>query len=89
MKHFDPKEFFGEAMEFINQRQSPETILSAVVHLDEEYPHMHLCFVPLTEDKRLCATEIVGNKKKLIGWQDKFFEHMVQRSPEPERSEIL
>lgn len=79
MKHFDPKEFFGEAMEFISQRQSPETILSAVVHLDEEYPHMHLCFVPLTKDKRLCAMEIVGNKRKLIEWQDRFFEHISQK----------
>ena len=79
MKHFDPKEFFGEAMEFISQRQSPETILSAVVHLDEEYHHMHLCFVPLTKDKRLCAMEIVGNKRKLIEWQDRFFEHISQK----------
>ena len=40
---------------------------------------MHLCFVPLTEDKRLCAMEIVGNKRKLIEWQDRFFEHISQK----------
>ena len=62
---FPIKEFFNEALEFIKQNQSPETIISAVVHLDEKSPHMHLCFVPLTEDKRLCAKEILGNKKKL------------------------
>ena len=52
-KRSELKEFFGEALEFIKQNQAPETIISAVVHLDEKSPHMHLCFVPLTEDKRL------------------------------------
>ena len=49
------KEFFEYALEFIQRKQSPETIISAVVHVDEKTPHMHLCFVPLTEDKRLSA----------------------------------
>ena len=64
-KRSELKEFFNEALEFIKQNQAPETIISAVVHLDEKSPHMHLCFVPLTEDKRLSAKEILGNKKKL------------------------
>ena len=81
------KEFFGEALEFIKQNQAPETIISAVVHLDEETPHMHLCFVPLTEDKRLSAKDIAGNKKKLTQWQDKYWEHMVKKYPTLERGE--
>lgn len=48
---------------------------------------MHLCFVPLTEDGRLSAKEIVGNKKKLTQWQDKFWEHMVKNYPDLERGE--
>lgn len=70
-KRAEIKEFFSEALEFIKQNRAPETIISAVVHLDEKNPHMHLCFVPLTEDKRLSAKEILGNKKKLTQWQDK------------------
>ena len=58
--------------------------LAAVVHMDEKTPHMHLCFVPLTEDGRLSAKEIVGNKKKLIQWQDRFWEHMVKKYPDLE-----
>ena len=50
-------------------------------------PHMHLCFVPLTEDGRLSAKDIVGNKKKLIWWQDEFWKHMVKKYPELERGE--
>ena len=86
-KRSELKEFFNEALEFINQNQAPETIISAVVHLDEKSPHMHLCFVPLTEDKRLCAKEILGNKKKLTQWQDKYWEHMVKKYPDLERGE--
>ena len=86
-KRSELKEFFNEALEFIKQNQAPETIISAVVHLDEKSPHMHLCFVPLTEDKRLCAKEILGNKKKLTQWQDKYWEHMVKKYPTLERGE--
>ena len=35
------KEFFEYALEFIQSKQSPETIISAVVHVDEKTPHMH------------------------------------------------
>ena len=81
------KAYFQEALDFIKQHQDPKTILSAVVHMDEKTPHMHLSFVPLTEDGRLCAKEIVGNKKKLTQWQDRFWEHMVKKYPDLERGE--
>ena len=48
---------------------------------------MHLSFVPLTADGRLCAKEIIGNKKKLTQWQDRFWEHMVKKYPDLERGE--
>ncbi len=86
-KKSEVKAFFQEALGFIQEHQDPKTILSAVVHMDEKTPHMHLCFVPLTEDKRLSAKEIVGNKKKLTQWQDKFWEHMVKKYPDLERGE--
>ena len=81
------KAYFQEAVNFIREHQDPKTIISAVVHMDEKTPHMHLCFVPLTEDKRLSAKEIVGNKKKLTWWQDEFWKHMVGKYPDLERGE--
>ena len=81
------KEFFEYALEFIRQKQSSETIISAVVHVDEKTPHMHLCFVPLTADGRLSAKDIIGNKKKLTQWQDDFWKHMVKKYPDFERGE--
>ena len=79
--------FFEECMAFLAQRQDPATYLSAVVHMDEKTPHMHLSFVPLTADGRLSAKEIVGNRQKLTQWQYTFWEHMVQKYPDLERGE--
>lgn len=81
------REYFIEALKFMEEHQPKDTIISAVVHMDERTPHMHLCFVPLTEDKRLCAKEILGNKKKLTWWQDEYWKHMVEKYPELERGE--
>ena len=86
-KKAEIKAYFQEALDFIQQHQNPRTIISAVVHMDEKTPHMHLCFVPLTKDKRLSAKEIVGNKKKLTWWQDEFWKHMVKKYPDLERGE--
>ena len=88
-KKSEVKAYFTEALDFIQKYQSKDTIISAVVHMDEKTPHMHLCFVPLTEDKRLSAKEIVGNKKKLTWWQDEFWKHMVKKYPDLERGESV
>ena len=86
-KKSEVKAYFQEALDFIREHQDTKTIISAVVHMDEKTPHMHLCFVPLTEDGRLSAKEIVGNKKKLTWWQDEFWKHMVKKYPDLERGE--
>ena len=81
------RQYFEESLHFLEQYQAKETIISAVVHMDEKTPHMHISFVPLTPDGRLSAKKIVGNKKKLSWWQDKFWEHMVIKYPDLERGE--
>ena len=86
-KKGEVKAYFNETLDFMQKHQLKDTIISAVVHMDEKTPHMHLCFVPLTADKRLSAKEIVGNKKKLTQWQDRFWEHMVKKYPDMERGE--
>ena len=81
------REFFRQAYSFITGRQDPKTVLSAVVHMDEKTPHMHLCFVPLTGDGRLSTKDIIGNRKNLCRWQDDFWSHMAAKYPELERGE--
>lgn len=64
-----PKEiaaYFQRAADFLIDRVGRENIVSAVVHMDEKTPHLHLVFVPLTKDNRLCAKE----KAKEITFSD-------------------
>ena len=78
-------EYFKRALEFMKKHIRPDCIFSAVIHLDEKTPHMHLCFVPLTEDNRLTAKEILGNRARLSKWQDDFHNHMAEYYPHIER----
>ena len=79
--------YFAYALKFLEGRQRPDTFLSAVVHMDEKTPHLHLTFVPLTKDNRLCAKEIIGNRANLTKWQDDFHAYMVEKYPDLERGE--
>ena len=81
------RDYFERALEFMKTKQDPHTFISAVVHMDEKTPHMHLCFVPITEDGRLSAKDIVGNKKKLTQWQDEYWSYMEKKYPDLERGE--
>ena len=53
----------------------------------EKTPHLHLTFVPMTQDNRLCAKEILGNRANLTKWQDDFHAYMVEKYPDLERGE--
>lgn len=79
------REYFTRAFAFLKERVGEDNIISAVVHMDEKTPHLHLCFVPLTKDGRLSAKEILGNKKAMIRWQDDFYACMAERWSELER----
>ena len=89
-KKKSPKEiqaFFQRAADFLIDRVGKENIVSAVVHMDEKTPHLHLTFVPLTQDNRLCAKEILGNRANLTKWQDDFHAYMVEKYTDLERGE--
>lgn len=81
------KDFFNEGVAFMEKKIGKENIFSAVVHMDEKTPHMHLCFTPITEDGRLSATEILGYRKGLSRWQDEFHDHMKRSYPVFRRGE--
>jgi hypothetical protein len=55
--------------------------------MDEKTPHMHFGVVPITDDGRLSAKEVVGNKKALTEFQDRFNEHVKQRGYDLERGQ--
>jgi hypothetical protein len=87
MARFDDegRAFFARAYQFMAGRVGEDNIISAPVHVDEATPHMHLCFVPITRDGRLCAKEILGNQKRLSQWQTDFHKFMSQEYPDLER----
>lgn len=86
-KREDVRLFFQTATDFLARKIGKDNIFAATVHMDEKTPHMHLCFTPITEDGRLSAKEIIGNRAQLTKWQDDFFAHMVKKFPDLERGE--
>ena len=59
------KEFFEQSYNFFAERYGKENILSAVVHLDEATPHMHLYLMPITLDGRLCCKDVFTRQELL------------------------
>lgn len=67
-------QYFRDCLEF-HQRKFGH-VISAVIHYDETTPHMHILSVPLTQDGRLSAREIVGNRTKMSQMQTAFYEQI-------------
>ena len=83
----DTKHFFEQAKQFLEQEYGKDNLLYATVHMDEKTPHMHYGVVPITDDGRLSAKEVVGNKKALTEFQDRFNEYVKQRGYDLERGQ--
>ncbi|MFF7956759.1 MobV family relaxase [Staphylococcus saprophyticus] len=83
----DTKQFFEHAKEFLEQEYGKDNLLYATVHMDEKTPHMHYGVVPITDDGRLSAKQVVGNKKALTEFQDRFNEYVNQRGYDLERGQ--
>ena len=83
----DTKQFFEHAKDFLEREYGKDNLLYATVHMDEKTPHMHYGVVPITDDGRLSAKEVVGNKKALTEFQDRFNEHVKQRGYDLERGQ--
>ena len=58
--------FFSDCAKFFEERYRQENVISAVVHLDETTPHMHLNLIPITPDGRLCSKDLFD--KDLISY---------------------
>ncbi|MGW7945792.1 MobV family relaxase [Staphylococcus xylosus] len=83
----DTKRFFEHAKTFLEQEYGKDNLLYATVHMDERTPHMHYGVVPITTDGRLSAKEVVGNKKALTEFQDRFNEYVKQQGYDLERGQ--
>lgn len=84
----DPKEerrFFETSYEFFTKKYGRENIVYSMVHKDEKTPHMHVGFVPITEDGRLSAKDFFGKKQQLRELQDDFHKHVKEKGFDLER----
>lgn len=66
--------FFKECLQFHQERFGH--IISAVIHYDETTPHLHVVSVPLTQDGRLSARDVIGNRAKMSRTHDMFYEQV-------------
>ncbi|MDK9844914.1 MAG: plasmid recombination protein [Tetragenococcus halophilus] len=81
----DIRVFFEDSKTFIEKEYGKEHLIYATVHMDERTPHMHYGVVPITTDGRLSAKDVVGNKKALTEFQDRFNEYLNDKGYDLER----
>ncbi|WP_170007652.1 MobV family relaxase [Bacillus fonticola] len=79
------EKFIKTSYDFLSDRYGKDNVVYAVVHKDEKTPHMHLGFVPVTEDVRLSAKEHFGQKLQLVQLQDDFNKHVKAQGFELDR----
>ena len=91
----ETKRYFDECYKFIcNYKNLGEkNIISAVVHLDEGVPHMHLMFVPVVHTKnkegndidKICARDFWKGRDSYRKLQDAYFNHVKSKGFDLER----
>lgn len=91
----ETKRYFDECYKFIcNYKNLGEkNIISAVVHLDEGAPHMHLMFVPVVHTKdtegndidKICARDFWKGRDSYRKLQDAYFNHVKLKGFDLER----
>ena len=57
----EQQQFFVDCTRFFAERYDEDNIISAVVHMDETTPHLHLNLIPIA-DGRLCAKQLFDRK---------------------------
>ena len=91
----ETKRYFEESYKFVCNYKNlgEENIISAVVHLDEGTPHMHLVFVPVVHAKdkegndinKICARDFWKGRDSYRTLQNNFYEYITSKGFELER----
>ena len=81
------REYFQSSMEYLESLFGKKNTIYAVVHNDEHTPHMHFGFVPMTEDNRVCAKEVM-NRNILRQIQEELPKHLQKAGFDIERGEV-
>ncbi len=95
----ESKRYFTESYNFIYTYKNlgEQNIISAVVHMDEDTPHMHLLFIPVvhTTDKegnkidKVCCRDFWREKNSYRDLQNAYFKHISEKGFKLERGELV
>lgn len=95
----ESKRYFEESYKFIcgYKNLGEQNIISAVVHMDEDTPHMHLLFIPVihTTDKqgnkidKVCCRDFWKGKNSYRDLQNAYFKHISEKGFKLERGELV
>ena len=95
----ESKRYFKESFDFICKYKNlgEENVISAVVHIDEDTPHMHLLFIPVvhTTDKqenkidKVCCRDFWRGKNSYRDLQNAYFKHISEKGFKLERGELV
>lgn len=95
----ESKRYFEESYKFICEYKNlgEQNIISAVVHMDEDTPHMHLLFIPVihTNDKqgnkidKVCCRDFWKGKNSYRDLQNAYFKHISGKGFKLERGELV
>lgn len=59
-----------------------DNIIGSAIHVDESKPHLHVDIVPLTDDGKLSAKQVVGGRGKMHQRQKQWLETMQEKRPD-------
>lgn len=89
------KQFFQDSYNFVCNYKNlgEENIISAVVHLDEQTPHMHLVYMPVTDStnkkgekiRKFSCYSFWGDINSYGKFQDSFYEYVKEKGYDLER----
>ena len=95
----ESKRYFKESYDFICKYKNlgEQNIISAVVHMDEDTPHMHLLFIPVvhTTDKqgnkidKVCCRDFWRGENSYRDLQNAYFKHISEKGFKLERGELV
>ena len=95
----ESKRYFNESYKFICNYKNlgEQNIISAVVHMDEDTPHMHLIFIPVihTTDKqgnkidKVCCRDFWRGKNSYRDLQNSYFKRISEKGFKLERGELV
>lgn len=87
------RKFFEDAYNFVTAKVGEDFVVSAVVHLDEATPHMHVTYIPVingkdrkgNQCKRINCSEFWKGRDSYSRLQDEYYDYITARGYDLER----